>query len=72
MLRRFRKTKKILIFYAFTEMSVNDGKSLWKGQLWDGSYFCETIGSTSEEKYIERQKTVSYEQSDQIQVIPYN
>lgn len=34
-------------------------KSLWKGQLWNGSYFCETIGSTSEEnilKYIERQK----------------
>ena len=33
---------------------------LWKGQLWNGSYFCETIGSTSEEnilKYIERQKT---------------
>ena len=34
-------------------------KSLWKGQLWNGSCFCETIGSTSEEnilKYIERQK----------------
>lgn len=34
-------------------------KSLWKGHLWNGSYFCETIGSTSEEniiKYIERQK----------------
>ena len=34
-------------------------KSLWKGQLWNGSYFCETIGSTSEEnvlKYIERQQ----------------
>ena len=34
-------------------------KDLWKGQLWNGSYFCETIGSTSEEnilKYIERQK----------------
>ena len=34
-------------------------KSLWKGQLWNGSYFCETIGSASEEnilKYIERQK----------------
>lgn len=34
--------------------------SLWRGQLWNGSYFCETIGSTSEEnilKYIERQKT---------------
>ena len=32
---------------------------LWKGHLWNGSYFCETIGSTSEEnilKYIERQK----------------
>lgn len=34
-------------------------KSLWKGQLWNGSYFCETIGSTLEEnilRYIERQK----------------
>ena len=34
-------------------------KYLWKGQLWNGSYFCETIGSTSEEnilRYIERQK----------------
>lgn len=33
---------------------------LWKGQLWNGSYFCETIGSTSEENvlnYIERQKS---------------
>jgi putative transposase len=36
-------------------------KSLWNGQLWNGSYFCETIGSASEEnilKYIERQKNV--------------
>ena len=35
-------------------------KALWHGQLWNGSYFCETIGSTSQEnilKYIERQKT---------------
>ena len=34
-------------------------KSLWKGQLWNGSYFCETIGSASEDnilRYIERQK----------------
>lgn len=34
---------------------------LWKGHLWNGSYFVEIIGSTSEEnilKYIERQKTV--------------
>ena len=32
---------------------------LWNGHLWNGSYFVETIGSTSEEnilKYIERQK----------------
>lgn len=35
-------------------------RDLWKGQLWNGSYFCETIGSTSEEnilKYIERQRS---------------
>ena len=34
-------------------------KELWKEQLWNGSYFCETIGSTSEDniiRYIERQK----------------
>ena len=34
---------------------------LWKGQLWNGSYFCETVGSTSEEniqQYILRQKDV--------------
>lgn len=36
-------------------------KSLWNDQLWNGSYFCETIGSASEEnvlKYIERQRNV--------------
>ena len=35
-------------------------KQLWKGNLWNGSYFVETIGSTSEEnikRYIENQKT---------------
>lgn len=34
--------------------------SLWRGHLWNGSYFVESIGSTSEEnirKYIERQKS---------------
>lgn len=34
-------------------------ESLWKGNLWNGSYLCETIGSSSEEnilKYIERQR----------------
>lgn len=33
-------------------------QQLWKGHLWNGSYFVETIGSTSEEnvqRYIERQ-----------------
>lgn len=36
-------------------------QKLWKGHLWNGSYFVESIGSTSEEnilKYIERQKNV--------------
>ncbi len=35
-------------------------QKLWKGHLWNGSYFLETIGSTSEDNvklYIERQKT---------------
>ena len=36
-------------------------QKLWKGHLWNGSYFAESIGSTSEEnilRYIERQKNV--------------
>lgn len=35
-------------------------KQLWKGRLWNGSYFVEAIGSTSEEniiRYIEKQRT---------------
>lgn len=35
-------------------------EKLWKGHLWNSSYFVETIGSTSEEnirRYIERQST---------------
>lgn len=34
---------------------------LWNGHFWNGSYFVETIGSTSEENvnaYIDRQKNV--------------
>ena len=34
-------------------------KLLWNGQLWNGSYFCETIGSASDRdllEYVERQK----------------
>lgn len=45
-----------LLLETFPELR----ESLWRGQLWNGSYFVETIGSTSKEnilKYIERQKT---------------
>ena len=45
------------LLMEFPEIS----QKLWKGHLWNGSYFCETIGSTSEENilaYIERQKSV--------------
>ena len=27
-------------------------EQLWKGQLWNGSYFCESIGSVSEENIL--------------------
>lgn len=36
-------------------------QKLWNGHLWNGSYFVETIGSTSEDnvlRYIERQRSV--------------
>lgn len=45
------------LFRRFPELR----NSLKRGQLWNGSYFVETIGSTSEEnirKYIERQQNV--------------
>ncbi|OGO79464.1 MAG: transposase [Clostridiales bacterium GWB2_37_7] len=35
-------------------------QQLWKGSLWNSSFYLETVGSVSEEavqKYIERQKT---------------
>lgn len=35
-------------------------KQLWKGNLWNSSFYLETVGSVSEDaiqKYIERQKT---------------
>ena len=40
------------------EQYPNIRNQLWKGQLWNHSYYCETIGSVSEEnikQYIERQ-----------------
>lgn len=43
------------LFMRFPEIK----NSLWNGHLWNGSYFIESIGSTSEENishYIERQK----------------
>ena len=45
------------LLMEFPEIS----EKLWKGHLWNGSYFVETIGSTSEEnilRYIEHQKNV--------------
>lgn len=44
-----------LLFEKYPSLRDN----LWKGHLWNGSYFVETIGSTSEDNilwYIERQK----------------
>ncbi len=43
------------LFLKFPELKTK----LWKGHLWNPSYYVETIGSVSEEavkKYIENQK----------------
>jgi len=45
-----------LLFMNYPELK----EQLWKGHLWNSSFYIETIGSISEEaikKYIERQKT---------------
>lgn len=42
------------LYEQFPEIKAN----LWRGQLWNHSYYCETIGSVSEEnikRYIEHQ-----------------
>ena len=42
------------LFEQFPEIKAK----LWKGELWNHSYYCETIGSVSEEnirRYIEHQ-----------------
>ena len=47
------------ILYEFPEIR----QSLWKGNLWNSSYFVETIGSTSEDnirRYIERQQNAQH------------
>lgn len=44
------------LFIRFPELKSR----LWKGHLWNDSYFLETVGSTNNEnirRYIERQKT---------------
>ena len=45
-----------LLLMEFSQLK----KSLWKGHLWNSSFYIETVGSTSEEaikKYIDNQKT---------------
>ena len=53
--KHLKGTSALRLFKAHPELR----EKLWKGCLWNGSYFVETIGSTSEEniqRYIERQK----------------
>lgn len=53
--KHLKGTSALRLFKQFPELR----NSLWKGELWNGSYFVETIGSTSENnirRYIERQK----------------
>ena len=45
-----------ILFSEFPEIH----RRLWRGHLWNGSYFVEAIGSTSEDnilRYIERQRS---------------
>ena len=55
--KHLKGTSGIRLFKQYPELR----NQLWKGELWNGSYFVETVGSTSEEnvrKYIEHQKNV--------------
>lgn len=55
--KHLKGTSGIRLFRQYPELR----NQLWKGELWNGSYFVETVGSTSEEnvrKYIEHQKNV--------------
>ena len=52
--KHLKGTSAIRLFKRFPHLRNN----LWKNTLWNGSYFVETIGSTSEDnvrRYIERQ-----------------
>ena len=57
LIKHLKGTSGLRLFRQFPELR----EKLWRGELWNGSYFVETIGSTSEEnvkRYIERQKNV--------------
>ena len=55
--QHLKGTSALRLFKAYPDLRDH----LWRGQLWNGSYFVETIGSTSEDNvraYIERQRNV--------------
>ena len=57
LVKHLKGTSALRLFRLFPGLR----RELWNSQLWGGSYFVETIGSTSGEnvrKYIERQKNV--------------
>lgn len=55
--KHLKGTSGLRLFKLYPELR----NQLWRGQLWNGSYFIETIGSTSEEnvkRYIAHQQNV--------------
>ena len=55
--KHLKGTSGLRLFKLYPELK----KQLWRGQLWNGSYFIETIGSASEEnvkRYIAHQQNV--------------
>ncbi len=52
--------KKIIMLFQFLKSSFPEiTKELWNGELWNPSYYVETIGSISEEairQYIQNQE----------------
>ena len=54
--RHLKGVSSRILFSEFPEIY----RRLWRGHLWNGSYFVEAIGSTSEDnilRYIERQRS---------------
>ena len=55
--KHLKGTSGLRLFKLYPELR----NQLWRGQLWNGSYFIETIGSASEEnvkRYIAHQQNV--------------